>query len=185
MSDPDPIRIAAQPESPEQAAQMIAHHQAGAYELVGGAVLGLPAVQGFTLWPFMWLAPTGGGPAALTTAVAAYQQPDGTPRGGVAIATAWRALHFAPPYTAALLRLTVTFVGLPDPPAPLAFWIAARRHARLLPHLVTQQRLMLFATKPPPTAFADLAVLGTLPGLSIEFDGGLAIVQELLDLLSG
>ena len=51
MSDPDPIRIAAQPESAEQAAQMIAHHKAGAWELVGGAVLGLPSAQGFTLWP--------------------------------------------------------------------------------------------------------------------------------------
>jgi hypothetical protein len=75
-------------------------------------------------------------------------------------------------------------VGLPDPPVPLAFWIDARRHARLLPHLVAQQRLMLFAAKPPPEALADLPVLGTLPGLALEFDGGLSIVQELLDLLT-
>jgi hypothetical protein len=90
MCDPDLIRIAAQPESPEQAAQMIAHHKAGAYELVGGAVLGLPTVQGFVLWPFMWPDPAGGSPAALTAAAAAYQQPDGTPRADVAIVTGWR-----------------------------------------------------------------------------------------------
>src|SRR4051812_7154871 len=114
ISDPDPIRITALPESAEQAAQMIAHHKAGAWELVGGAVLGLPTVHGFTLWPFMWPDPTGSGPAALTTTVAAYQASDGTPRADVAIATGWRGLHFDPPYAAALLRLTITFVGLPD-----------------------------------------------------------------------
>ena len=43
---------------------------------------------------------------------------------------------------------------------------------------------MLFATKPRPAALADLPVLGTLPGLALEFDGGLSIVQELLDLLT-
>ena len=51
MSDPDSIRVAAQPENAEQAAPMIAPHKAGAWGLVIGAVLGLPSAHGCILWP--------------------------------------------------------------------------------------------------------------------------------------
>src|SRR5689334_17302351 len=57
MSNLQPLRIHAQPESAEQAAQLVAHHTAGAYELIGGAVVGFQVGATLDLWPFAWPGP--------------------------------------------------------------------------------------------------------------------------------
>ena len=72
----------------------------------------------------------------------------------------------------------------PTGPLLMAFWIDATRHDRLLRHIVDQQRLLIFATKPPITALQDPARLAEIPGLAAEFDHGLDIVQELLAQLA-
>jgi hypothetical protein len=127
MGTPDPIRIKARPESGEQAAQIIAHHTTGAVELIGGAVIGFQIGPTLDLWPFMWAARDGA--KTVRAANAVHQNPDGSIRQDVDIATAWTCLLFDPPHTTALARVTVTFQSLPDNPK-FAFWIDACKHRR-------------------------------------------------------
>jgi hypothetical protein len=178
MSNPDPIRIKARPESRAQADQMIAHHTASAHQLIGGAVIGFQVGATLEMWPFAW--PEAGGAEAVRRAAAAHHNLDGTDRECVAIAAAWTCLLFDPPYPTALARVTITFQDLPGTP-PVAFWIDARRHRRLLQPIVQHRRLIIFATKPPLAALSDPELLAALPEISLTFEPDLKIVQELLD----
>lgn len=178
MSNTDPIRIKVRPENRAQADQMIAHHTAGAQQLIGGAVIGFQIGPTLELWPFAW--PGAAGAAAVRIANAAHQNPDGSVRQNVDIATAWTCLLFDPPYPTALARVTITFRGLPNNPQ-FAFWIDARKHGRLLQHIVQQRRLMIFATKPPIEALSNPELLAAIPGITITFEPDLQIVQELLE----
>jgi hypothetical protein len=178
MSNPDPIRIKARPESRAQADQMVAHHTAGAHELIGGAVIGFQLGATLEMWPFAW--PAAAGVETVRCAHAAHHNPDGTARADIAIAAAWTCLLFDPPYPTALARVTITFQDLPGTP-PVAFWIDARRHRRLLQQIVQHQRLIIFATRPPLAALSNPERLAALPGISLTFEPDLRIVQELLD----
>jgi hypothetical protein len=178
MSNPDPIRIKARPESRAQADQMIAHHTAGAHQLIGGAVIGFPVGATLEMWPFAW--PAAGGAEAVRRAASAHHTPDGTDRADIAIATAWTCLRFDRPYPTALARVTITFQDLPGTPS-VAFWIDARRHRRLLQPMVQHRRLMIFATKPLLAALSDPERLAALAGISLTFEPDLRVVQELLD----
>ena len=178
MPDSIPVRIQARPESRAQADQMIAHHTAGAHQLIGGAVIGFQIGPTLELWPFAW--PTAEGAEAVRAAYTAHENPDGSERQDVTITTAWTCLLFDPPYPTALARVTITFQALPGTPQ-FAFWIDARKHHRLLQQIVQHRRLMIFAAKPPLDMLTDPALLAQLPGISITFEPDLQIVRELLE----
>jgi hypothetical protein len=138
MSNLQPLRIHAQPESAEQAAQLVAHHTAGAYELIGGAVIGFQVGGTLDLWPFAW--PGAEGAAAVRAVHALHQYLDGTAREDLPIETAWTCLCLAAPYATALARVAVTFPSLPARPQ-FACWIDARQHRPLLLAIADQRRL--------------------------------------------
>jgi hypothetical protein len=138
MSNLQPLRIHAQPESAEQAAQLVAHHTAGAYELIGGAVIGFQTGAVLDRWPFAWPGPDGAVPVRAVYAL--HQDLEGTGREDLPIETAWTCLCLDPPYATALARVTVTFPSLPARPQ-FACWIDARQHRPLLLAIADQRRL--------------------------------------------
>jgi hypothetical protein len=180
MSNLQPLRIHAQPESAEQAAQLVAHHTAGAYELIGGAVLGFQTGVGLDLWPFAWPGPDGA--AAVRAVHALHEHANGTAQEDLPIETAWTCLCLNPPYATALARVTVAFPSLPTRPH-FACWIDARQHRPLLQQIADQRRLLIFATKPPLPALMNPAALIALPALTLTFEPDLQIVDELLGQL--
>jgi hypothetical protein len=177
MSNVQPLRIHAQPESAEQAAQLVAHHTAGAYELIGGSVIGFQVGGTLDLWPFAWPGAEGG--AAVRAVHVLHSHLDGMAREDLPIETAWTCLCLDAPYATALARVTVTFPSLPARPQ-FACWIDARKHRQLLQQIADQRRLLIFATKPPLPALMVPAALVALPGLTLTFEPALQIVQELL-----
>jgi hypothetical protein len=182
MRNLQPLRIHAQPESTEQAAQLVTHHTAGAYELIGGAVIGFEIGAGLDLWPFAW--PDADGAPAVRAVHALHQDLAGTGGEDLPIQTAWTCLCLDPPYTTALARVTVTFPSLSARPQ-FACWIDARKHRPVLQAIADQRRLLIFATKPPLPALMNPGGLLGLPALKLTFEPDLQIVQELLGQLGG
>ena len=62
--------------------------------------------------------------------------------------------------------------------------INARKHLRLLEHIVQRCWLMIFANKPPVEALSDPAALSAILGSAATFELDLRIVQELLELMA-
>lgn len=93
-----------QPESPEQAAQMIASRKQGAIELTGG---GLAELQGSGLWPCMWPDPASEGKNVILAATAIASS-ELTLLGD---AVQWSLLRLEPPYETSLARLTLPLVS--------------------------------------------------------------------------
>jgi hypothetical protein len=180
MSNVPPLRIYAQPESTEQAAQLVAHHTASAYELIGGSVIGFQVGGTLDLWPFAWPGAAGG--VAVRAIYALHQDLEGTGREDLPIETAWTCLCLDPPYRTALARLTVTFPSLPARPQ-FACWIDANKHRHLLQQIADQRRLLIFATKPPLPVLRAPDALVALPAITLTFEPDLQIVQELLGQL--
>lgn len=176
MPNPPPsFPILVEPLDDDHAAYLIRLMQNGAWVLRSWAVLGVPTAQGLHGWALTWPEPAA--IAAIQQLEAAHTYPD------VPVQTAWQCLCLTPPYHTALARLQIRWVGLPGAPE-LGLWCAAREHVGLLRAIVTHRRVMITPRAPPPAMLDDPRALAQLPGILLEFDSGLEIVQALLDLLA-
>ncbi len=172
---PPPFPILIEPRDDEHAAYLIRLMQQGAWAIRSWAVLGVEVGQELRAWALTW--PEPGAIAAIQQLEAAHDYPD------VPVKTHWHCLCLTPPYHTALARLQIRWVGLPGAPE-IGLWCAAREHVGLLRAIVTHRRVMLTPRAPPPAMLDDPAALAQLPGILVEFDSGLEIVQALLDLLA-